>query len=359
MESAIPEHLRCPRSQVRRAPSDYVPAVPAWVARFGPEVTRVVMGYFGVQFRGDAGQATAKDFMRRMYSWCVEADGPVNHETVQYCDEAGFGTMILVAYWGDVAAHGRWLAAEQRRQWWESEERDTDGVGYFREIFSPRSKHFETLFSSPDRFEGVARLTKAVSEEIFEHGYWGGARDRLPSTQTDGLEPGPVPALTCSGARRLHVTPQRQLALIRSGQDWTDTEADERKLYLDEVEPVLGQGMTFLRDSGRGIGCYSNRYVRHLDEAGHAQEKSFGMSLWRSLAHLEVWAGSHPTHLAIFGSFMRMVKATNFQPRLRLYHEVAVLAEDEQSFEYVNCHPRTGMLGTVTRACTHKSNVGS
>jgi Haem-containing dehydratase len=54
---------------------------------------------------------------------------------------------------------------------------------------------------------------------------------------------------------------------------------------------------------------------------------------------------------------MRMVKATNFQPRLRLYHEVAVLAEDEQSFEYVNC--RTDMLGTVTGACTHKRNVGS
>jgi aldoxime dehydratase len=106
--------------------------------------------------------------------------------------------------------------------------------------------------------------------------------------------------------------------------------------------------MTFLRDDGGGVGCYTNRYVRHLGENGEALEKRFGMSLWRSLAHLEVWAGSHPTHVAIFGSFMRLIEAANVQPRLRLYHEVAVLAEDEQFFEYVGCHPRTGMLAAAS-----------
>jgi aldoxime dehydratase len=105
--------------------------------------------------------------------------------------------------------------------------------------------------------------------------------------------------------------------------------------------------VSFLQQEGASIGCHTNRYVRHVDENRCALEKTFGMSLWRSLSHLEVWAGSHPTHVAIFGSFMRMVKATNFQPRLRLYHEVAVLAEDEQHFEYVNCHPSTGMLASV------------
>jgi aldoxime dehydratase len=32
---------------------------------------------------------------------------------------------------------------------------------------------------------------------------------------------------------------------------------------------------------------------------------------------------------------------------LRLYHEVTVAAADEQFFEYLNCHPGTGMLAAV------------
>jgi aldoxime dehydratase len=33
--------------------------------------------------------------------------------------------------------------------------------------------------------------------------------------------------------------------------------------------------------------------------------------------------------------------------KLRLYHEVTVARADEQFFEYVDCHPRTGMLNAV------------
>jgi aldoxime dehydratase len=294
MESAIPEHLRRPRSQVRRAPEGYVPPVPAWVARFGSGVSRVVMGYFGVQFRGAAGEDVAGDFIRRCSAWCADTDGPGSHELTQYPDNAGFDVFMMIAYWRDLETHDRWMAATQRRDWWESDQRESEGVGYFREIFSPRLPHFETLLSSPDRFEVVARLTASVSDQIIEHGYWGGARDRLPLAQADGLEPGGRPALTRSrGGLRVHVTPQRHLALIRSGQDWLDTIDEERRLYLADVEPVLAVGMSFLQQEGASIGCYTNRYVRHVDENSCALEKTFGMSLWRSLSHLEVWAWSH------------------------------------------------------------------
>jgi aldoxime dehydratase len=33
--------------------------------------------------------------------------------------------------------------------------------------------------------------------------------------------------------------------------------------------------------------------------------------------------------------------------KLRLYHEVTVAAADEQFFEYLDCHPKTGMLAAV------------
>ncbi len=69
--------------------------------------------------------------------------------------------------------------------------------------------------------------------------------------------------------------------------------------------------------------------------------EGFGYSLWRSLAHLEQWAESHHTHLRIFGTFMRLVQKL---PNLKLYHEVSVFDADAQHYEYINCHPNTGLM---------------
>jgi hypothetical protein len=54
-----------------------------------------------------------------------------------------------------------------------------------------------------------------------------------------------------------------------------------------------------------------------------------------------------PTHLAIFGAFGRLVRAQGAKTQLRLYHEVSVATPDEQWFEYVDCHERTGLLGAL------------
>jgi aldoxime dehydratase len=44
---------------------------------------------------------------------------------------------------------------------------------------------------------------------------------------------------------------------------------------------------------------------------------------------------------------MKMVQAMNFNLQLRLYHEVVVVKADEQQFDYINCHPQTGLLRTI------------
>ena len=155
-----------------------------------------------------------------------------------------------------------------------------------------------------------------------------------------------TPAQPRDGVRR-RVSGQHNICLIRSGQDWTDTEGDERRMYLDEVEPTLRAGMDFLRDEGRSIGCYANRYVRLVDADGQPTDKSFGMSWWRSMADLDEWAKEHPTHKAIFGAAMKYLSTLGPAARLRLHHEVTVAAADEQYFEYLGCHADTGMLRAV------------
>jgi aldoxime dehydratase len=182
-----------------------------------------------------------------------------------------------------------------------------------------------------------------MSGIVMEHAYWGGMRDRIPASQTDALAPAGAPSIERDGMRAI-VRGHEHLCLIRSGQDWSDTDAGERAMYLDDVEPVLRAGMDFLRDEGAAFGCFANRYLRVEDADGRPLEKSYGMSWWKSLAALERWAESHPTHLAIFGAAMKYLGTLGPAAQLELYHEVSVVRADEQRFEYLNCHERTGML---------------
>jgi aldoxime dehydratase len=318
------------------------------VARHKPGVLRVVMAYFGIQTQSTplkAGPSTAAEqAMVRLVSRFAADDGPTHWDRAQYVDEAGFTNVVTVAYWDDRDKFDGWFPAA--RDGWTGDQRGTDGFGSFIEVLYPSVEGYETLFSSLGRPEGVAVLADGMSGEVQEHAYWGGMRDRIPLSQTDAMAPSGSARALRDGAR-IRVIPHDNLCLIRSGQDWGDTEASERKMYLDDVEPVLKEGMDFLRDSGRSIGCYANRYMTVAGSDGAPTEKSYGMSWWKSLAALERWAESHPTHVRIFGAAMKYLSTLGPAAKLRLYHEVTVARADEQFFEYVNCHPQTGMLNAV------------
>ncbi|MFB6462932.1 phenylacetaldoxime dehydratase family protein [Bradyrhizobium tunisiense] len=341
MESAIPLHLETPRTRHKRVPEDYRPPYPSFVARYKPAINRVVMAYFGVQHHGTAPTA-ATDASNELARLFAAEGGPSHWDRASYADQSGSENIVTVAYWDDVTRFEAWFAPA--REEWTGRQRD--GIGTFIEALRPTVARHETLFSSPDRPEGVAVVADGMSGEVQEHAYWGGMRDRIPLSQTDAMTPAGAPELIRDGAR-LRVLAHDNLCLIRSGQDWSDTEAAERKLYLDDVEPVLREGMDFLRDDGLAIGCYANRYMRVLAPDGSMSEKSYGQSWWKSLAALERWAESHPTHVRIFGAAMKYLSTLGPSAKLRLYHEVTVAAADEQFFEYLNCHPKTGMLAAV------------
>jgi aldoxime dehydratase len=344
MESAIPEHLKTTRARHRRVSDDYRPPYPSFAARYKTGVTHVVMAYFGVQCRGEATAGLSRSLAEIVERFAA-ANGPSHWDRAHYVDQADFSNVISVAYWNDVKSFDAWFAPA--REAWTG--RSEAGTGRYIEVLRPNVTRFETLFSSPDRAEGVAVIAEGMSGEVQEHAYWGGMRDRLPLSQTSEMAPGGKPSLMRDGSR-LRVLAGDNLCLIRSGQDWSDTEASERKLYLEEVEPVLREGMDFLRDKGSAIGCYANRYMRVLGPDGAATEKSFGQSWWQSLAALERWAESHPTHVRIFAAAMKYLSTLGPAAKLRLYHEVTVAAADEQFFEYRDCHPATGMLPAVESA---------
>lgn len=339
LESAIPPHLVRPASEGRQ-PDGYTPPYPSFVARFSPETASVVMAYFGSQ-SADPRHPQLFEVHRDLAARCAVEGGPERVDRAVYDDELGYTNVISIAYWTSAEDADGWLAAHGAD--WTDADRPTDGIGFFVERIAPSTERFETLFSSNDRVEGVAGAAEGLSGEITEHGYWGGARDRLPRSQVDPMAGVGTARVRTSGRVQI-VEPQHNLCLIRSGQDITDTGETERDFYLREVEPVLRAGMEFLRDEGRSIGCYANRYMTVLDEALEPVAKTFGMSWWNDLASLEVWSKSHETHVEIFGAAMRHLSTFGPDTRLRLYHEVTVAALSEQSFTYLGCHPKTGML---------------
>ena len=300
------------------------------------------MAYFGLQFR-PADEAASAAALARLTSALGADHGPGHWDRARYTDEAGYETIVTIAYWDEPQRFDTWFAAQGAA--WTGEEKPGP-LGYFTEILRPSITRYETLFSSVGRMEGIAVVADGLSDMVREHAYWGGMRDRIPLSQIDAMTAAGMPK--ADGANcHLRIVPHENLCLIRSGQDWSDTEDSERRMYLEDVEPVLRAGMEFLRDDGLSCGCFANRYMRVVDAGGKPVEKSFGMSWWKSLDALERWSESHPTHVAIFGAAMKYLMKLGPAAKLRLYHEVTVAAADEQYFEYRNCHPKTGMLRAV------------
>ena len=156
--------------------------------------------------------------------------------------------------------------------WWNDSVRVKDPQGYFREILTVPTNRFETI-STYNTQVGVARTGCPVVGPIREHNYWGSMRDRLQVSADDLLLSAHGEQLPRLGAaatlgRRLRVNVPENLAIIRSGQDWTDCAGAELTEYNDSVRPALIEGMNFLRDHPDETGCCDLRFAEESARDG-------------------------------------------------------------------------------------------
>ena len=365
LESAIPSHLARERTQPAQLPANYDPPFPAFTARFPTEVKDIVMVTLGAQYPSSDStdsQAGLKKLIG-FFSRGPEKYHPTYYEPASVTDNARFYNEVVIAYWHSTSLHRSWASQSGFEDWWNSLDAEQEQHGWFMEIFLPSIDRFETLFSTDTATEGAAYMRAGVSGPISEHVYWGSMRDRLPVSQIDALEgtdegqgskhdPG-ISAGT-PVKKRVRVSGKRNLAVIRSGQDWSDTTPHERTKYLETMHPVLIAGMDFLRDHGEDVGCFSCRFMDVLDRSTLRKEgvdKTFGFAFFDSLESLEGWSKRHQTHLDIFGRFLEyareLQREVEARMSLRLFHEVLVLEPGQQEFEYVGCHGRTGMLAAT------------
>lgn len=366
LESAIPEQLRRERKCPVSTPPNYVPPFPAYCARFPGGMNNLVMAIIGAQHVSPPiGGLADISAVEKFITNAPETSRPSFWEVASVTDKRGALNTAILAYWPSAEKHKKWAEGSGFEAWWQSPERENDGHGWFQEVLCPTVDRFETVFSNSEHPEGAANMQEKISGEMEEHAYWGSMRDRLPAAQDDKLEgdkwktnhgtlstPPPPPSSSSSGAdlakqKRIVIPGKKNLCVIRSGQDWSDTLPEERKLYLETMHPVLSSGMNFLRDQGREVGCYAMNLWSVVDTQTQAanRERTFGLGYFDDLASLEYWSKSHQTHIDIFGGFLMYAKKLNNVLSLRLFHEVYVLEEGQQKFEYIGCHEDTGMLG--------------
>lgn len=323
-------------------PPNWDPPAPAWQSVWNNTDDPLIAAYFGIQ----SNQPTLLD------QWADQAFTADNHpasiERGRYTDTKGITNHLYIAYWRRSHYQQWW---QQNAPWWQHQQRLDDNIGLWREIIEMPFERFETLHSTESP-HGIGVSADTMQGPIMEHGYPGGMRDRIALsdkedlTNTDTVNT-PLQAVISEQGRRVTVTPPQNMCVIRSGQNWSYCDENESRYYLDNVHPVLLEGMQYLRDNPVESHCYSLRFVDKCGPDWQVLTQSFGLGYATDIHAFENWAKSHPTHLAIFGNFLKMVDLFGENMKLRLWHEVCVLPAEGCEFEYINCHQHSGLLRYV------------
>ncbi len=114
---------------------------------------------------------------------------------------------------------------------------------------------------------------------------------------------------------------------------------------MRDLRAPLERGMAYLRESPEATGCCSLRFQQTCDAEGKPELETHALGYFLSLEHMENWAERHASHEAIFTAAITRYRKFGKANQLRTWHEVFVLPEQGQIFEYVNCAPGTGLSG--------------
>ncbi len=109
------------------------------------------------------------------------------------------------------------------------------------------------------------------------------------------------------------------------------------------IREPLDRGMAYLRENPLNTGCCSLRFQQTCDIEGSPRLETHALGYFLSLKHMEEWSEKHASHEAIFSAAMQYYRKFGKSNQLRTWHEVFVLPEAGQSFEYINCASGTGL----------------
>lgn len=340
-------HVTFPRTIPERRPGQFQPAAPKFNVRWTKPVTSVISDYIAIQHPATDRYAE-RDFIERARNDFDHAFGPDCYEELRHHGPDGLYDTVVVAYWTDLTRYAVWKKTSAFNAWWRSLDREKESVGYWRETLIVPYERFETIFAEQYYRVGVARTNDSEMAETYTAGYFGAMRDRLPISAIDALESpygddSPEPDFSVGSPHRIRIDVPANVVSIRSGQYWQKAESEQLEDYLDNLQPKLETGMSYLVDHPEDSGCLSLRPLVNLDAQGNELRETCKHGYFLSLELLERWSESHKSHLDIFKHALAMRRKYGAARSVVTWHEVFVLSA-MPSFEYINCDPSTGLL---------------
>ncbi|MGB8956338.1 MAG: phenylacetaldoxime dehydratase family protein [Tumebacillaceae bacterium] len=321
---------------MKRMPKGHQPKSHAWTADFPDTTTTIIYVQFGIQHRS---LEPAHDAYEQIGRSLQGLFAPRHVDSATAVDVEGYTNDIWIAYWDNPEIYEAWKAQASVQEWLAGVPTGAT-YGYWHEALTIPKDHFETIHSSESATNGVSHFTPLKYTTM--HEYWGSMRDRMSASEHDDfvspLPELPKPQVHETRGRHIRVKAPDHVAFIRTGQDWSKCGPEERETYETEVQPTLSNANDYLASRDAASGCISSLM---LQEPGN---KSCVTAYFLSLKHMEDWTMSHPTHVAIFRVFFKMLETYNYKTQLALWHEVFVLQSDHMDLFYSNCHPQTGFL---------------
>lgn len=337
-----------PRVVPERRPPGHQPRAPRWTLAFDAPTSLVTSDYIAIQSESRESYDVARfvEVVREIHA--SAGNPPDAWELLSFLDDAGLHNLVHLAYWTDSTEHALWLESSPLAKWFGSIDPSTARHGAWHEVIQVPLDRVETIYSDPRREFGLAACPGTRVTSMTTNGYYGAARDRLPVSAIDRLDPAaphrrrtePVRSLN----RRLRAECGHNTAVIRSGQYWEPAEGDQLRDYVEELEPKLMAGMKHLREQADDAGTLSLRVMTSLDRSTLAPLRETSvLGHFQCLESLETWAAGHATHAAIYEHAIAKNREYGADRTVVTWHEVFVLPRSA-SFEYVNCHERTGIL---------------
>jgi hypothetical protein len=329
-----------------RKPKGFEPVVQRWSAGLANKCDAVCVAFYGIQ-----GPDRESVYTSSFFPWIMEAirlpGGPTVHDHAWFVDRHGLYTHIVALYWVDVSRRDAWFADSHVAGWWNQKTRLAERTGYFRESLTVPVERQETLYWR-DYPAGLSRSPEVAVYPTPYCGYYGAMRDRIPLAAVDPLAPSmeTLPAETVRETRsaRWRITAPGNIAVIRSAAFWGRCDPAQTEDYMRDLRAPLERGMAFLKENPAATGCCSLRFQQTCDAQGRPELETHALGYFLSLQQMEQWSEHHPSHEAIFAAAIARYRKFGRANQLRTWHEVFVLPEQGQAFEYLNCAPGTGLL---------------
>ncbi|MDI4237143.1 phenylacetaldoxime dehydratase family protein [Bradyrhizobium sp. Arg237L] len=331
-----------------RKPPNFKPAVQRWSFQVPPGQSQFRMALFGAEAPSDAAvnDHPLLSWIERFLS--SHPDGPNCLQHARSRTLYGTATHLVSAYWVNEERFARWMRDEAAESWWQDPARLTGPFGTWREILRVPRDRQESLFWL-DFPIGVSASAEVALYPTPYCGYYGAMRDRLLAAAKDKLESTFGTALRRQSGRigfgeHWAVQPPKNIAIIRGGSSWGFMDQEQHANYEEQLRGPVSAGMDYLERNALPSGCACMRWQRSSDIRGHLDPDEYAHAYFLSLQHLEDWSENHASHAAIFSAAIRRYRHYGAANQLRTWHEVYVLPEGGHTFEYLNCHPDTGLL---------------